>query len=266
MPFFFLFLLKMRQEKSFKNAFFAATFLILTGLTADLQYVLFLGLFTVFFVMYEFVSNKKQFGRFLVRLGIMTVFSAGFMVLLLAPIISGVFTGKYDYAVSSPSDSVALSADLLAFFTPNSHNLFFGSYTAGVISNFSSSPLFPIEGVTYIGYTVLALIAYATIKLRKTVKFWLFSSLAFTILSLGPMLHVMGSSSFTVFHVNIPLPELILYYAFPIFRVPPRIIVMATLCLAVGSAISLKYANVWIGKLKNGRFVGLFFFAVLSTG
>ena len=265
MPFYLLFLLKMRQEKSFKNAFFAATFLILTGLTADLQYVLFLGLFTVFFVMYEFVSNKKQFGRFLVRLGILTGFSAGLMVFLLAPMISGFFTGKYDYAVSSPSDSVTLSADLLAFFTPNSHNLFFGSYTAGVISNFSSSPLFPIEGVTYIGYTVSALIAYATIKLRKTVKFWLFSSLGFTILSLGPMLHVMGFSSFTIFHVNIPLPELVLYYAFPIFRVPARIIVMATLCLAVVSAITLKHANGRIGRLKNVRFVCLLLLAIIST-
>ena len=139
-PFYILFLLKMRQEKSLKNVFFAATFLILTGLTADLQYVLFLALFTVFFVAYEFVSNKEQIAKFLVKLGIMTLFSAIFMVLLLAPMISGFFAGKYDYAASSPSDSVALSADLLAFFTPNSRNLFFGSYTAGVISNFSSSP------------------------------------------------------------------------------------------------------------------------------
>jgi hypothetical protein len=232
---------------------------------ADLQYVLFLGMFTVFFVAYELIQNKEHVAKFLVRLGIMTVFSAGFMFLLLAPMIFGFFTGKYEYAVSSPSDSVALSADVLAFFTPSSHNLFFGSYTADVISNFSSSPLFPIEGITYVGYTVLALAMYAAIKLRKTVRFWLFSSLAFIILSLGPMLHVMGSNSFTVFHVNIPLPELVLYYAFPIFRAPARIIVMATLCLAIISAVTLKQANVWIGRLKNGRLVGLLFLAVLST-
>jgi len=41
--------------------------------------------------------------------------------------------------------------------------------------------------------------------------------------------------------------------------------VMATLCLAVVSAIALKHANVRIGRLKHGRFVVLLFLAMLST-
>ena len=106
---------------------------------------------------------------------------------------------------------------------------------------------------------------FAAIKLRKTAKFWLLSSLMFIILSLGPMLHVNGASSFTTFHVNIPLPELLLYYAFPIFRAPARFIVMATLCLAVVSAISVRYANGWIGKLKKGKLIGLLLLISLST-
>jgi hypothetical protein len=40
---------------------------------------------------------------------------------------------------------------------------------------------------------------------------------------------------------------------------------MATLCLAVVSAIGLKHANVRIGRLKHGRFVVLLFLAALST-
>jgi len=263
-PFYILFLLKMREEKSLKNVFFATTFLILAGLMADLQYVLFLGIFTAFFVAHEFIFNKAQLTSFLERLGIMTASFAVVFALLFAPMISGFLTGKYDYTASSPSDSVAFSADFLGFFIPDKSNLLFGSYTAGVISNFSTSPSFPIEGVTYVGYTVLALSMFAAIKQRKTVKFWLFGSLAFIILSLGPMLHINGASSFTIFHVNIALPELVLYYIFPIFRAPARFIVMSTLCLAVVSAVSIKYANTWIGKLKKGKLIGLIFLISLS--
>ena len=264
-PFYVLFLLKMRQEKSFKNVFLAAAFLVLSGLTADLQYVFFLGMLTVFFVVYQSISSKEGFVEFLIRLGSMTAVSAGVLLLFLAPTVFGLFSGKYDYAISSPGDSVVLSADLLAFLTPNSRNLFFGGLTGGVISSFSSSPLFPIEGVAYVGYTVLALAVYAAVKLKRSVRFWLLTALAFIVLSLGPMLHVMGSVSFTVFHVNIPLPELVLYYVFPVFRAPVRFIVMATLCLSVISAIAIKQANMQIGKLKHGRILVLVFLITLST-
>jgi len=265
MPFYVLFLLKMGQEKTFKNIFLAAAFLILTGLTADLQYVFFLGMFTVFFVIYRSISDKAGFAKFLVRLGSMTAVSAGVLLLFLAPTVLGFFSGRYEYAISSPSDSVVLSADLLAFLTPNSQNLFFGGLTGGLISSFLTSPMFPIEGVAYVGYTVLALAIYAAVKLKKTVMFWLFSSLAFIVLSLGPMLHIMGSASFTVFHVNIPLPELVLYYVFPVFRAPSRFIVMAILCLSVISAIAITQANMHIGKLRHGRVFVLLFVTVLST-
>ena len=265
LPFYALLLLKMRKEKTLSNVLLAAAFLFLTGLIADLQYVLFLGIFTAIFLVYELMNNKKQITGFLVRLGIMILLFLGVTFFLLAPMISSFLSGKYDYAVSSPSDSVAMSADLLSFFTPDSRNLLFGSYTAGVISSFSSSSLFPIEGIAYIGYTVFSLMIFAAIKLRKTAKFWLLSSLFFLLLSLGPILHIMGESIFTVFHVNIPLPELILYYAFPIFRVPARFIVMATLCLSVVSAISLKDFNSRLSKIKNGKTVILILLALLST-
>ncbi len=265
MPFYVLFLLKMTREKSLKNVFFATTFLILTGLMADLQYVFFLGMLTAFFVAYELVSDRKHIAEFLIRLGSMTVVSSVILGLFFAPVVVGFFSGRYEYAVSSPADSVSLSADLLTFLTPNGYNLFFGNLTTPLISSFSSSTLFPVEGVAYVGYIVLALAMFAARKATKTAKFWLFSSLAFIVLSLGPMLHIMGYSAFTVFRVNIPLPELALYYAFPVFRVPARIIVMAILCLAVVSAMALKSANVFVGKRKNGRFAVLVLLAILSS-
>jgi hypothetical protein len=263
-PFYVLFLLKMRNEKSLKNIFYAVAFLVLTGLMADLQYIVFLGLFTLFYVGKELIVNREKITKFLMRLGIMVIISSAILLLFLAPLIYGWFTGKYAYATNPASDSVALSADLLSFFTPSPLNPFFGKYSAGIVSNFSTS-MFPIEGIVYIGYTVLALAIYAAIKLRKRARFWLLGSLVFMILSLGPTLHILGSSEFTSLHVSVPLPELILVYVVPIFRVPSRIILMATLCLAVVSAIGLKHVNKLIATHKKGKLVSVIFVIFLSA-
>lgn len=262
LPFYVLFLLKMRDEKSLKNVVFAVTFLVLTALTADLQYVLFLGIFTSFYALYEFVANREQIGKFLVRLEIMTFSFMGLLFVFLSPLIVGAFTGNYAYASTSPSDSVRFSSDLLGFFTPSSGNFFFGRYTGSIIMSFSSNKFGPIE-ITYIGYVCLALAVYAGVKLRKTAKFWVLTSVAFAILSLGPMLQVLGSSTFTPFHVTVPLPEILLYYVFPIFRAPSRFIVMVMLSLAVLSAMSLKQVNAWLSRLNRGKALGLLFFIVL---
>jgi hypothetical protein len=264
LPFYVLFLLKMRDEPSLKNTFLAVTFLSLTAFAADLQYVLFLGIFTLFYLLYELALNREQIRKFLLRVGLMTVTFAGVLFLFLPPLMIGFFTGKYAYAAAAPSDSVTLSSDLLAFFTPSSGNLFFGKYVESIIGGFSSVKLWPIE-VTYIGYTCLALAVFAAVKVWKTARFWLLSALAFMVLSLGPVLHVLGVSVFTPFQVNVPLPELVLYYVFPIFRAPSRFIVVAMLCLAVLAAMSLKYANSWIARQKRGKILGLLFFAVLCV-
>ncbi len=258
-PFYVLFLLKMRQEKSAKNIAGAVVFLVLTALMADLQYILFLAIFTMLYVAYELVVNREQIAGFLKRFAVMTAAFAGLMLLIFEPFISGWFTGQYAYAMSSPSYSAIVSGDLLGFFTPSQFNPLFGSAVHGVVQTFTTTSLYPLEGATYIGYTVLALTIYAALKLRKEAKFWLVSAAAFLILTLGPLLHVMGNSS-----LNIPLPETIIADTVPIFRVPARMVVMATLCLAVAAAITVKQANLHINKLKKGKILCLLFIALLS--
>jgi len=261
-PFYVLFLFKMRNETSLKNVFLAVFFLVLTALWADLQYIVFLGLFTLMLLVYDLLSKREKIGKFLLRLGIMTAAFLGLMAVIMGPLFYGMLTGKYDYATLSPNDSVIMSADLLGFFIPSSLNLFFGRFAQGIISHFSETG---IESVVYIGYTVLGLAIFAAVKLWKAIKFWLLGALVFLILSLGPVLHVFGSTSFTSLHVTVPLPELLLRSALPIFRVPSRFILIVMLCLFVLSAITLKHVNTWFAKLKRGKIIGLLFLVLLSV-
>ncbi len=260
-PFYVLFLLKMRKDPSLKNVLFAVFFLVLTALMADLQYIVFLGMFTAILLIYDLLFNREHFWRFFMKLGIMTAVFLGIMVLIIGPFFYGMLTGEYAYAKSPGFESVLFSADLLGFFVPSSLNLFFGQYSQGIISQFSTSG---IESIVYIGYTVLALAIFATVKKWKEAKLWLLGTFVFMILSLGPILHVLGETRFTSLNVNIALPELVLLSTVPILRVPSRFVLIATLCLAVLAAISLKHINTWFTKLKRGKILSLIFLICLS--
>ena len=136
--------------------------MVLSALWADLHYAVFLGLFTFLLLVYDILFNRKQIRKYLPRIGIMTTLFFGLMALIMGPLFYGMLTGEYAYAWPSPTDTITWSADLLAFLIPNSMNLFFGRYSAGIISHFSDAG---IEGIVYIGYTVLALTTFAAVKL-----------------------------------------------------------------------------------------------------
>ena len=143
-PFYILFLLKMRKEASLNNVFFAVFFLVLNALWADFHYVVFLGLFTLMLLGYDLLFNLGHIRKIFLRLGFMIVVFFGLMALVIGPLFYGMLTGKYAYASASLNEQIYWSADLLGFFIPNSLNLFFGRYTQGVISHFSGAG---VEGV-----------------------------------------------------------------------------------------------------------------------
>ncbi len=106
------------------------------------------------------------------------------------------------------------SADLLSFFIPSVLHPVFGNITTEIYNNFSGNTS---ENTMFIGYTVilLSLLAVYRLKGNKYVKFWLIAALSFSIISLGPLLHVNGKTSFTEFNTTVPLPYLVLYYLIP---------------------------------------------------
>ena len=134
-----------------------------------------------------------------------------------------------------PFEAVTYSTDLLSFFLPSVLHPVFGGVTKDIYSNFSGNTS---ENTTFIGYTVILLSLFATRRLKenKYVKFWSIAALFFSLISLGPLLHVNGNTSFTVFHTTIPLPHLALYYLIPFLdncRTTGRFFVIASLSFAV---------------------------------
>jgi hypothetical protein len=258
-PFYILFLIKMRQEKSLKNIGAALVFLALTAFMADLQYVLFIAIFTIIYVLYELAFNRQQILGFLKRFTIMIAAFSAIIVAVFEPLIVGWFTGQYSYAKSTAAFSAATSGDLLGFFTPSQFNPIFAPAVHGINQTFTTTIAYPLEGNTYLGYVVLALTVYAIIKVRKEIKFWLLTAAVFAVLALGPVLHVLGAIP-----NNIPMPEAIIFYLVPIFRAPSRLIVITTLSLAIIAAIAIRHANVRIGKLKNGKILCLLFIVLLT--
>jgi hypothetical protein len=258
-PFYILFLLRIRQEKSFKNIGAAAIFLALTALMGDLQYILFLAIFTFIFLIYELSFNRNQIIDFLKRFAVMTTGFLTLILLVFEPLIVGWFTGQFAYAKSTTSFSAATSSDLLGFLVPSQFNPLFSSTMHGINQTFTTTTAYPLEGNTFIGYTVFALTIYAAFKLRKQIKFWLLTGAIFAVLALGPVLHVLGETPY-----NIPLPEAIIFYLVPIFRAPSRLIVITSLCLSIIAALSIKHANIQIAKLKNGKILCLLLIVLLT--
>jgi hypothetical protein len=117
--------------------------------------------------------------------------------------------------------------------------------------------------VVFVGYTVLALAAFAVWKRRRdrNARFWAFIALASWLLSLGPVLQFFGKDHFTAFGVSVPLPYLLLYKLpmFSIMRTPARLAVLTMLALGVLVAIALA----WLLSTTRIRSAGYYVLSVL---
>ncbi len=135
------------------------------------------------------------------------------------------------------------SAPLGSFFIPSYYNGIFN--IAGSTGYFKGTFGYdPTERVAYVGYTVLALIAYGVYKTRKQYLLWVGIALVFGWLALGPYLQVGGTPP--------PLPELyLLYHALPvinIIREPGRFYLVFSMAAAVLAAVGFKSVIERYGK------------------
>lgn len=129
------------------------------------------------------------------------------------------------------------SQDLLAFFTPSSHNPIFASAVAPVYERFTSG-----EPIGYLGFSVIAL---ALFGIEKKHRFLAGITLLFLVLSLGPFLHVGGRI------LPVPLPQMILQHL-PVIsaaRVPGRYISVAMIGLSMLAGLGA--AHLWRGGRKK---------------
>ncbi|WP_231592246.1 hypothetical protein [Methanosarcina sp. Kolksee] len=240
-PFCALYLMKMFKEGGVRNSFFAGIFFILVAMS-DLQYMMFMGIFVMLLFVYEIyvflITEKRGYIETLKRIfykyalfGFVSFI--GIIPLALENILTA--TSSDNFLKLNPSETVTYSADLLSFFLPSVLHPVFGNIMTNIYNNFSGNTS---ENTMFIGYTVILLSLFAAYRLKgnKHVKFWLIAALSFSIISLGPLLHVNGKTSFTEFNTTVPLPYLALYYLIPFLdncRTSGRFFVIASLSFAV---------------------------------
>lgn len=254
-PFYALFLIRARRDASPREAVRAG---IVLGLNAyiDFQIAAFLVLFTALYVLYAWVADRPARGEgsraLLARLRaslpatIQTAaLSALVALLVVAPLLALLANdfaregGNY-IRVFPLKYSAERSYDLLAFFIPNARSTVYAAAplkVAGINAPLNSgddSARSP-DRQAFVGYSTLALAAYATARQWRRARFWFFAALVFALCALGPTLHLGGRDW------GIPLPYLALHQI-PIvnhIRIPMRygIVVMFALAVLVALAI-----------------------------
>ncbi len=243
-PFYALFLIRALRGRSRRDAVIAG---VLLGLNAyiDFQIAAFLILFTGLYFAFVVATLVATGAATKVATTKLTILIALVSLLVVAPmlaILANDFAqegGNY-IRVFPLSYSADRSYDLLSFFVPNARSTFFPNTPIKIAS--VNAPTTPGDGSAlspdrqaFVGYIVLALAAYATLRRWKQARFWFFAATLFGLFALGPSLHIFGRDT------NIPLPYLALH-EIPIvnhIRIPMRygIVVMFALAMLAAMAI-----------------------------
>lgn len=241
-PLYVLFLFKLMEEKNgikeeTKSAFLASLGLILVA-ASDLVYMMFTIIFTGFFIVYWIFKKKSLIFLKSRKFIIFYVFFLIGILPFTLPLIQVALSGQ-NFLKPQIGESVIYSADIVGFFIPAAYHSFFGSYTAPYVNQFTGNPA---ENTTFLGYTVIILIIYAFIKLKEqNINFWKTSFIFTFLLSLGPVLHIMGKYLFN--GIPVPMPYSILYFTIPFLQnartiVRIDVLVMLSAAILVGYAIS----------------------------
>jgi hypothetical protein len=234
LPFYVLALLKSLSSEKMHAAARIGLPVLLLIVTAlcDWYFALYLLVFTALYLGY-IMWVQRQVREPLLRTGLILLLSGVILSPLLVPMIVEAMQDSA-YLLSPFDTTVRLSADLLAFITPNEFHPLWGDAAASLSEAFTSSTS---ERMVFAGYIPLALAGYALWHRRRAGAFWFGSGLVFFMLSLGPYLHIAGRE------IPVPLPYLALYHLLPFFRIARsvgRFDVMVMLSLAPLVALGLQ--------------------------
>jgi hypothetical protein len=274
-PFYTLYLLRIIKRRRARDARLAAFFLVLVAL-CDWYFVLYCAILTAVVLIYTgaatLVAGPAERLMARLRTGWGTVAAIAAVWLMFALIVSPVLVPmvrearQSRYMVPDPTQSRLLSADLLAFITPLEFHPVWGAWARAAGKLFSASPS---EHQVFVGFSALALAGlgvWAGLKRRgKTgvIALWLLVLLSFFVLSLGPVLHIAGSSQFLPGGRELPLPYGWLSNHIPfmdITRSVSRFDIMVMLVIAVLAAWGVRLL---LGLGRAGRAAGLLVSALL---
>lgn len=225
-----------------------ALFLFLTAL-CDWYYAFYLVCFTGLAVLWT-IWKRRVFWPPLVTAVLVGVLSAIPLSPLLITIVTETLSA--DYMRPPPGSNIELSADLLAFFTPNEFHPLWGGAARAWGARFSASPS---EHIVFAGYSVLLMSALAIACCWRQVRFWAISTLIFFLLALGPVLHIGGQTAFGGVE-NIPMPYGLLSRLVPLLflaRSISRFDVMVMLCLGILAAYGLNRLLGFANQRQAGK-------------
>ena len=188
-PFYVLYLLRALPSGAAKlrrhDALLAALFLILAGL-CDWYFVLYLGLFTILYVIWLLVRRRLRRTHLVAVALIAGVFLVA-MSPLLAPMVWESI--RNDFMRPPPGQIQALSADIAGFLLPSSQHPLWGDWAGRLRANLPASAA---ENTVYLGVIPLGLAVVALWRRQLRLGFWAGAGLIFAIFALGPALHVGG--------------------------------------------------------------------------
>lgn len=242
-------------RREVRNIALACLFLILATLV-DWYHTLYLLIFTGLALLWTLNVQRKMFKRFTLRpLWLILAIGLGFAVVL-SPLLVPMMRA----ARSTPElqtgleQSIALSADLLAFILPSEMHPLWGQWAKTIAENFSSTLS---ERLIFAGFVPLALAVFAIGQSwrQQWVKFWVFITASFFILALGPYLHI-GGKIVSIGGWPLPLPYLLLYHTVPFIgltRSLSRYDLMVMLGLGVLVAIGLARLSGVRGQRPGAR-------------
>ena len=254
LPFYVLFLLRTAESDEAGrgvipsrsqrwNGALMTFFMVLVGL-CDWYYLMYLVLFTGLYLLYLAATRRLRLSAFA------AIVAGGCLTgLILSPLWLPMVleVGRASYMRPAPEHILRLSADLLAYVTPSEMHPVWGSLTHQFSERFTTTTS---ERLVFAGLVPLGLALYALIRSRgREVWFWAISTLAFGLLSLGPVLHVAGRTEWPlVGEVVLPYGWLNRVVPFmDISRSVSRLDVMVMLSLSVlagiGMSVVLRDAN-----------------------
>lgn len=261
LPFYVLFTIKalgpVSGQRLKSSLPIAAVFLVLTFLCEWGYYVMYLAIFTLLYAGYVTVENRGwRIWEPAARAGLIWLLSMVLVSPILVPMaVEAIKTTEY---LTPPFEqSLSLSADLLAFFTPNEMHPLWGDWARAWSERFTTTTS---ERMVFAGYIPLVLGALALWKRRQRAGFWALSLLVFFVLALGPVLHV-GGQSVSVLGTTIPLPYVVLYRLLPVVRLSrsiSRFDVMVMLNLAVLVGLGIGWLEGWVARCLSGSVVRWF--------
>ena len=250
LPFFALYLLRAVRasarsagHKMWREVALAVLFLVLVAL-CDWYYVFYCLILTAVVAAWCIVRGLRDPARGALRRGLLAVIAIWLATaVILSPLLVPMVREAQatNYMVPDREQSRTLSADLLAFVTPQGFHPLWGEWARKASSGFTSSIA---EYTVFAGYTVifLAIVALISRGRRPGKGLWFAIAVTFFVLALGPVLHVNGRTALLPGGAELPLPYGLLNRLpfLNIMRSISRLDVILMLALSILAALGLE--------------------------